>query len=157
MKTAVIILIVLGVVVISGIAYARYQGFCNGPEGRAEWLVKRISNKLELDESQKRQLEQLRDQALELRGEMRSERPRHMEQLLGLLDAPSFDRQAANRLLADKQAWLATVGPQLIDGFADFNDSLRDDQRSKLREMIARHRQHRHGHCCSDHRPAMQE
>ena len=158
MKTLFVILIALGVVMVSGFAYARYQGLCNGPEGRADWLVKRIGNKLELDETQHQQLVHLRDRVMELRGDLRNDRPQHLEQALKLLEADRLDRDEANRLLQEKQAWVAVAGPQLIDAFGDFSDSLTEAQRTKLREMILQHRKRHHrGACCGDQSPALQE
>jgi Spy/CpxP family protein refolding chaperone len=143
-KTTIIVIAILVLLTISGIAIARYKGFCNGPEGRINWLTERIDKKLDLDDQQRSQLTELRDQTLNIMQEMRSNRDSTADTALALLDAPTFNREAARRLVDEKQTRLVKVTDQLIDHFADFSDSLRDDQRTKLREMIQHHRGYRH-------------
>ena len=147
-KTLLVVLIVLAVVSISSLAYAHYRGFWGGVEGRADWLTERVSRRLELDDQQRQQLGQLRDKMVELAGQMRSERPQHIEQAQQLLETPQLDRQQAYRLWEEKHAWLAVAGPALIDAFADFSDSLNQAQREELQQMIRQHREHRHGGYC---------
>ncbi len=143
-KSAIIVIVILALLMVSGIAIARYKGFCNGPEGRMNWVTERIDKKLDLDEQQRNQLTELKDQTLTIMQEMRSERESTSEAALALLDSPKFNREAARRLVDEKQTQLATAADQLIDHFGDFSDTLTDEQRAKLQEMIQHHRNHRH-------------
>jgi len=156
-KTIIIVLVVIGIVLLSGFAYARYQGFYHGPEGKANWLMERVTKQLELDDQQQQQLGKFRDKVLSLKDSMQSERPQHIDEALKLLDTPQLDRNQAYQLWEVKHNWVAAAGPQLIDAFADFTDSLNGQQRSKLLEMINWHRQHRHSHCCGSRKEAFQE
>ncbi|MCU7811854.1 MAG: periplasmic heavy metal sensor [Candidatus Thiodiazotropha sp. (ex Notomyrtea botanica)] len=155
-KTTLIIVAILALLLISGVAIARYKGFCNGPEGRISWVTERLGKKLDLDETQRTQLTQLKDQTLDIMQEMRDERESTAETTIALLDSPTLDREQARQLVAEKQTQLASAADQLIDVFADFSDNLRDDQRSKLQEMIQHHRDRRHCGFCNRSETATQ-
>ncbi|MCU7845706.1 MAG: periplasmic heavy metal sensor [Candidatus Thiodiazotropha sp. (ex Monitilora ramsayi)] len=142
-KTTLIVIAILALLLISGVAIARYKGFC-GPEGRITWVTERIGDKLELDDQQRNQLAQLKNQAVDIMQEMREERKNTAEEAIALLDSPKLDREWARRLIEEKQTQLASAADQLIDHFADFSDNLNEDQRNKLQEMIQHHRSHRH-------------
>jgi hypothetical protein len=158
MKTTIIILIVLGVLLVSGFSYAKYRGFCTGPVGKADWLTYRISKQLELDDEQQQQLDRLREKALELMQSARQDGPQGIDQALQLLDAPQLDRERAYQIWDTKHSWIAAAGPQMIDAFANFSDSLNEDQRGKLQSMIKHHREHRHSrYCCDSTSPVVQE
>ncbi|MDJ0806777.1 MAG: Spy/CpxP family protein refolding chaperone [Gammaproteobacteria bacterium] len=147
-KTILIVSIVIGALLIGGISYAKYRGFCSGPESKADWVVYRMTNQLDLDAQQQERLEGFRDKALSLLQNMREERPQQMQMALGLLEAPQLDRQQAYQMWEVKHNWMAAAGPQLIDAFADFSDSLNQDQRSKLQAMITQHRNRHAKPCC---------
>ncbi|MCU7809402.1 MAG: periplasmic heavy metal sensor, partial [Candidatus Thiodiazotropha sp. (ex Semelilucina semeliformis)] len=106
-KTTLIIVAILALLLISGVAIARYKGFCNGPEGRISWVTERLGKKLDLDETQRTQLTQLKDQTLEIMQEMRDERESTAETAIALLDSPTLDREQARQLVAEKQTQLA--------------------------------------------------
>lgn len=157
-KTTIIVIAVLALLLISGLVIARYKGFCSGPEGRLDWAAKRLGGKLELDQTQQTQLMHFKDQVMVILQEFRDERPATTEAAIALLDAPSLDREQARRLLREKQTRLASAADRLVDAFADFSDTLNDRQRSRLQEMIRRHRDRRHCHfACGDPGKAVQQ
>ena len=156
-KPAIIILVVIGVLLISGLVYAKYRGFCGTPDQHADWIVKRIGKRLDLDESQQLKLNGLRDKALDLMQQMRDERVHNFDEVLALLDSPQLNREQAYRLWDAKQNWIATAGPQLIDAFVDFSDSLHSEQRNKLQAMIMQHHRSPHSRCCDTTRTVEQE
>jgi Spy/CpxP family protein refolding chaperone len=143
-KTLIITLIVLAMLVISGMAIARFKGYCAGPEGRIEWVTKRIGKRLDLDDSQQHHLIELKDQLVLSVNELSRDRSSHADQAIELLDNPSFDREKAHALLTQKQDQLARLSTDLIDAFADFSDNLNQNQRDKLQSMITHLREHRY-------------
>ena len=155
-KTTLIVIAILALLLISGIAIARYKGFCE-PEGRINWVTERIGDKLELDDQQRNQLTQLKNHAVDIMQVMREERKNTAEEAIALLDSPKLDREWARRLIEEKQIQVANAADQLVDHFADFSDNLSEDQRNKLQEMIQHHRGHRHcGFMCNRSDTAVQ-
>ena len=143
-KTLIITLIVLATLLISGVAIARFKGYCSGPEGRISWMTERIGKQLDLDDSQHNQLTALKDQIVLSVNELRRDRSSYVDQAIDLLESPDFDREHARTLLMQKQAQLASLSSDVIDAFADFSNNLNQVQRDKLQSMIRHHREHRH-------------
>lgn len=143
-KTLLITLIVLVMLVISGVAIARFKGYCAGPEGRIGWITGRIGKQLDLNETQQRHLADLKAQLVLSVNEFRRDGSSYADQAIELLDTPRFDREKARTLLMQKQAQMASLSTDIIDAFAEFSDNLNPSQREKLQSMISHHREHRH-------------
>jgi uncharacterized membrane protein len=142
-KPLLITFIVLLMLLLSGVAIARYKGYCSGPEGRIGWMVNRIGNKLDLDETQQHHLAELKQQIVVSVNELRQDRSTYTDQAIELLEKPEFDREKAHTLLMQKQAQLASLSTDVIDAFAKFSDNLNQSQRDKLQSMIRHHHEHR--------------
>ncbi len=155
-KTAIIVLLVLGILAICSIAYARHKGYCHGPEGRVNWLTERVTKQLNLDDQQQQQLNLFRGKLVEMRDQLHNGKSQHIEQALQLLNTPQLDRKRAYQLWDEKQQKIAAAGPELIDSFANFSDSLNDEQRKQLQAMITEHQQHPGNRCCTGPHPAFQ-
>ncbi|MES9838435.1 MAG: periplasmic heavy metal sensor [Candidatus Thiodiazotropha sp.] len=157
-KALIITLIVVVALLISGVAIARYKGYCAGPDGRISWMTDRLGSQLDLNDSQKHQLTQLTEQILLSVNELRRDRSSYVDQAIDLLENPQFDRERAHTLLMQKQAQLASLSTEIIDAFAEFSDNLDQIQRDKLQSMIRHHREHRHCRfACGDSEPMTQE
>lgn len=102
-KTVIIVLIVLGIVAIGSIAYARHKGYCHGPEGRVNWLTERVTKQLKLDDQQQQKLNLFRDKFVEMREQLHNGKSQHMEQALQLLNTPQLDRKQAYQLWDEKR------------------------------------------------------
>ncbi|MET0069616.1 MAG: periplasmic heavy metal sensor [Candidatus Thiodiazotropha sp.] len=157
-KALIITLIVVVALLISGVAIARYKGYCAGPDGRINWMTDRLGSQLDLDDSQKQHLTQLKEQILLSVNELKQDRTSYVDQAIDLLETPQFDRERAHTLLMQKQAQLASLSTEVIDAFAEFSDNLDQTQRDKLQSMIRHHREHRHCRfACGDSEPMTQE
>ncbi|MEW8101385.1 MAG: periplasmic heavy metal sensor [Candidatus Thiodiazotropha endolucinida] len=157
-KTLIITLVVMVALLISGVAIARYKGYCAGPEGRIGWMTDRIGRQLDLDDSQQQYLAQLKDQIVLSANELRRDRSTYVDQAIDLLENSEFDREKARTLLMQKQAQLASLSSDVIDAFADFSNNLNQSQRDKLQSMIMYHREHRHcKFACGDSKQLTQE
>ncbi|KQV48236.1 hypothetical protein ASC95_20000 [Pelomonas sp. Root1217] len=109
-------------------------------DGFAHLLLNRVGAKLDLDAEQHRKLgawlEQLQHQRDTMRGLARG------PEVAGLFAAEQFAREPAQQLLDAKLDALRAAGPGLVTAFADFFDSLDDEQRQALRFMMRRHGRH---------------
>ena len=157
-KTVIIVLSILALLLVSGVAIARYKGLCGGAEGKIGWMAERLDRHLELNDSQRQQLEMLRSEVATIAETLHSDRASYASEAADLLGKPTLDRDRAHTLLMQKQAQLASVSSDLIEAFADFSDNLEQHQRDKLQAMILKHRQHRHcGFNCGNNSAATQE
>ncbi len=132
-KTLIIFLIVgIGVLLVGGVAWAKQRGYCGGPER----VVERVSQELELDQTQKGKLELIGQSFADMREQWRQRRGETKNQVLGLLGTPVFDRDKAAELMDERHTVWRERGDLLLAQFADFSDSLDDGQREKLRTLI---------------------
>lgn len=107
-------------------------------------LLARVGAKLDLDDEQQRRLGawfgQIQRQRESLKGLARG------SELAGLFAGEQFARAQAQQLLDAKLDALRAAGPGLIGSFAEFFDSLDDEQRQVLRFMARRFGRGRHQH-----------
>lgn len=112
-------------------------------------VVERIAGRMDLDATQRQQLDALGEQLLAQRKAlMAGTDPRAAVQ--ALVAGNSFDRAGAEALLIAKTDAVRAGAPAVIAAFGDFYDGLRPEQQAKLREQLARgqrgeYREGRHG------------
>jgi hypothetical protein len=111
------------------------------------WLVRRVSRKLKLDQTQQDGLRRLQDTVHQIRAEAREGWAYRRESLLTLLSGERLDRDEALRVARVPSAMVNDALPKLVEAFGDFFDKLTVEQRGRLREMVAR----RTGHHCGAH------
>jgi Spy/CpxP family protein refolding chaperone len=143
-KTLIITMCIVALLLVSGVAIARYKGLCNSPDARISWMANRIEKHLDLNESQRTQLDILRAEVTSIAETLHSDRSAYVDETVELLSHPTLDRERAHQLLMQKQAQLASVSSDFINAFANFSDNLEQKQRDKLQEMILNHRKHRY-------------
>ncbi len=104
---------------------------------RADRMVERISERLELDAAQRSKLEALKAKLVSLRQEHASKRQDTKEAVLSLLNEPTLDRNRAEALVQERVGRIQSAAPEVIGLFADFYDGLNPDQQKTLRERLA--------------------
>ena len=104
-----------------------------------EWIVDRVTRRLELDPAQQDKLRalaatlQAERAALASQGDPRA-------QMRGLVAGEKFDRAQAQALAAKAAAAISTRSPAVIAAFGDFYDSLDAAQQARVREHLERRR-----------------
>ena len=131
-----IIVITAGTLLIGGVAACKHKMHSATPEERGEWVVEKVSKKLELNETQKIKLVNLKDELLAVRKTMRSDRDEKRAEVLAMMQQPTLDREKVNNMVQQKINVASTQAPVVIDAMADFYDSLDDAQRAELVEHI---------------------
>jgi periplasmic protein CpxP/Spy len=111
------------------------------------WMLRRVSRKLDLDESQQQRLTSVQGRMQDLRAGMQAAKEQHRDALLALLSGERFDRTEAMRLLKVPAAVAAETAPELVAAFGNFYDGLNAAQRTRLRELMIR----QHGGSCRRH------
>ena len=144
LKTTLIVLLVLGMIAVAGVAWAKHNGYCSS-EDRMQYVSERIDRKLDLNDDQRLHLESLIGTLLELRSEQQDRRRGVNQDVTELLSAPMLDRDRAVALIDKRLQGIDDRKRTLVDAFADFSDSLAPEQRAELAELIEQRRMGRWG------------
>ena len=142
-STKILAGLVSGAVLVGGIAAC---GPNRSPEERAEYMVEKISAKLELTEPQVANLEQLKTTVLESRQRMRAEHEQLHQSIDEIISQPTLDQQRILALVNEKTAAITQEAPDIVAAMANFYDNLDAEQQADLRDKIREHREHRRWH-----------
>ena len=99
-------------------------------------MVDRVSSKLDLDAAQKAKLATLADTVREQRKAFVGTSGNPRDELQALMAGTTFDRSKASALVAGKVAAVNTASPAVVAALADFYDSLKPEQQTKVREFL---------------------
>lgn len=120
---------------------------CNhfkSPENRAEWMMDKVSNKLELTDIQQTKLKALSEEMLSSRKAMKSKFGDSREQIVALFEQPTLDQKKALSLVQSKTQMIEEKAPVIITAFANFYDSLDAEQQSEVRDFVQEHKERSH-------------
>lgn len=118
----------------------------HSPEARADWVVEKITRKLDLDQGQTAKLNAVKEQVLVAREEMRQHREENRDTVTDLLNQPTLDRDKAMNLVTERTKAINEQAPQVIAALGEFYDSLTTEQQTRLREEIQERMEHRRHH-----------
>ncbi len=139
----------ISVVTLGGlISYASPGEQCGGRFGgmneqRAEFIVNRISSKLDLNDVQKQNLIALKNTLKEQRETHKQANPR--EALMELLSSPVLDETKALALMEERTTQMHLVEPTVISAIANFTNSLSNGQREEIKQFANKMGKHRRG------------
>jgi Spy/CpxP family protein refolding chaperone len=139
-RKKIILASVLSVLTLGGFAaYAGAGEHCGfgmhgfNSEKRADFMVKRMTHKLDLNEAQVTNLtgvQQLFSQ------HFKENKTKKGGELLSLLDAPSLNQAQALHIMQNRGEERKAKAPEVIAAIAQFTDSLSNEQRAQLKEML---------------------
>ena len=106
------------------------------PEKRTQWMMKKFTKDLELNDSQKEQLDVFKTEILMKGRELRVAYKNTMEELGLQLRSEEFDKQkvkdAVSRITAPQDEFISLF----IEKLADFHSSLTPEQRTTLAKKL---------------------
>jgi Spy/CpxP family protein refolding chaperone len=135
-----------GALLTTSVAACHHGMHYGSAEERGEWMAQKVSKELELNDLQQTRLAELKDELLDLRTSLRSDREQMRTEVLAMLQQPTLDRNKANAMVSEQVATINSRSPMIIDAIANFYDSLDDAQRAELRDFIQRKIEHQHGY-----------
>ena len=133
-----------GALLTAGVVACNHGMHFGTPEERGEWVVEKVTRELELDTAQQARLETVKDEFLDMRRDMRSDREQTRADVLAMLQQPTLDRDKANSIVTGYVEKFNTRSPQNVDAIGDFYDSLNDQQRAELNAFIQHKMEHHH-------------
>lgn len=129
---------------LTACSHTRHGGWAGQtPEERAErqeWVVERVSRRLDLNEPQRAKLRALA-QTLQAERAAFAAQGDPRTQMRALVAGERFDRVQAQALAEKAASAISTRSPAVIAAFGDFYDSLAPAQQARVREHLER----RHG------------
>ncbi len=137
----IIIAVISGFILITGMSACSHF---RDPQARADYVVEKISSKLDLNEAQALQLSQLKDEVMDLRQTLRNDRDAVLAEVDEIFAQSTLDQQRVNQLLQKKIDTVNSRAPQIINALAIFYDGLNVDQQNMIREEIQSHKDHSH-------------
>ena len=134
-STKIISAVVLSIGLATGAtAYAKYKGGFG--DGHSAYMLGYISSELELDASQKQQLELLSSKILAVKTDFKAQsKPMHQE-VRQLLSTEKFDQQQALNLLNNKIAVINQQAPEVLIALGNFLDGLNPEQKAEVLAFI---------------------
>ncbi|MFC1665724.1 Spy/CpxP family protein refolding chaperone [Pseudomonadota bacterium] len=145
-RTKRIIYIVGGVAAMSGVmAYGAHR-YHHDPEHRAQWMVEKVSKKLELSTEQQSKLKGVRDVLMNTAKSFGNERTNVHQEVMDAIQETKLDRQKALAIVTKRTDSVREQAPSIVAAIGDFYDSLTPEQRAKVREKIEDHKPHSHRH-----------
>lgn len=125
-------------------AYGKHGGWHMTHAEKAELVGDRVARKLELDASQRQNLDALTTLVAEIMEDAADRKQENFDQISMLLESPNFDQAKALELVQQKTSLVNEKAPQIIASLAVFLDSLDSEQKKQLQEFVEHRRDHRH-------------
>jgi hypothetical protein len=118
-----------------------HSSHCWGPtpEERGEWIVKKVSKKLDLNEAQKGALQDVADQLLAVKKEMHQEQEQIHKEILAMISAEKLNSDRLLEIVESKQKVVDDKAPLIIEKIAVFHSTLNKEQKEKIANQFKKH------------------
>jgi Spy/CpxP family protein refolding chaperone len=134
-KSSIIILLILtGSLIIAGCGRHRFHRA--SPEKKAEWVVKKITKELDLDEQQQTKLNQIKTELLDKHKDFKGMHGELFSELRDQISSSQIDQDKLNTLFMEKEDQFREMHTFAISKFAEFHSMLTPEQRNKLVEHM---------------------
>ena len=130
----------VGGLIVSGLLLMGAASGCGhrhaSPEQRADHIVEKIKDKLDLNEEQTSKLVIAKNEILRIRQEMKAQKTQTRTDIFEMLEQPKLDQNRILSMVKDKTQAVNEKAPEIVVAVAGFYDSLTPEQQKTLREKI---------------------
>jgi periplasmic protein CpxP/Spy len=137
---------VSGLILVVAALFAGGCRFYKSPEKRAEFVVKKISSELDLNDSQKKELNRIKDEILSKRKELKLEGPRIPAEALAEFRQPTLDEKKINKSFELEMSKMTEMRQFMTKKAVEFHTILTPDQRNKFVDLITEFQKKHHHH-----------
>lgn len=116
------------------------------PEKRAEFVAKKITSELDLNDSQKKELYRIKDEILSKRKELKLQGPRIPSEVLAEFRQPTLDEKKINKSFELEMNKMSEMRTFMTKKAVEFHTILTPEQRNKLVDLITEFQQKHHHH-----------
>ena len=139
-------IMVAGIGMLGAMSGCGYGFGHKSPQERAEWMVKKVSDELKLNDTQLGKLTALKDELLAVRGDFKQRRSDTIQTIDDLLSQPTLDQSRALALVKERTQEVNAKTPRVVSAFAAFYDSLSPKQQRKLHDEFTERLKRHHGY-----------
>ena len=125
LKSFVVLLLIAGIAAFIG---CRRHSHAH----KAEFMVDYMSETLDLSESQKEQLDQIKDEVMEKAKQMHADKEAMREELMAQLKSEAIDKEVVKEMVARHRDRMDEIIDLLVDRLAEFHKTLTPEQKDKL-------------------------
>lgn len=138
-KTIILGTLIIGTTALGASVYANRDS-----DRFQDRMLERVSNRLELNDTQIMALNGFADELKETRDLMRGDYDTMRTKMRSLVSSSTFDQGKALSMINDRAAALQNNAPELVAAAAVFFDGLDSSQKKKINELAAKmHKGHR--------------
>lgn len=112
------------------------------PEERAEWMTKRITKELDLNDSQKQTLAKIKDELLAKYKADKPARDAIFQEMTAVVQAESIDKTRLQDLKKRHVAQREAMENLFMDKVVEFHKVLTPEQRTKAAKSLEKHAKH---------------
>jgi len=116
------------------------------PEEKANWVVEKITNEIDLQAEQIVKLKDIKNEVLRHVKEHKAKKMEVMDNLIAEIKKPSMDQNFFMALIDQHKANLDQVAPSLIEKVVIFHESLTEQQKLKVVDILEKFKKHHHNH-----------
>ncbi|AFM13342.1 Spy/CpxP family protein refolding chaperone [Turneriella parva] len=132
------VLIVLGAMTLLTAAACRNWKH-KSPEERAEWVTKKITKELDLNDSQKQTLAAIKADLLAKHAAEKTEREAQLKQFTELMRKDTIDQAKLTELKKKHQQMRDRAEEQFLAKIVEFHKVLTPEQRNKSADLLQKH------------------
>src|SRR5581483_107689 len=126
--------VVLGLALVIGLSATACQH--KTPEQRAEWMAKKITRELNLNDEQKTKLEAVKQEFLSVRSQMQGQHDAMFTEGLAQVRSERIEEAKMLQLFQQHQEQVTQLAPSVLSKIAEFHASLTPEQRVKAAEGL---------------------
>jgi Spy/CpxP family protein refolding chaperone len=141
--TFALVALVAGVLAVTACGHRHH-----GPEQRAEWMMQRMTNSLDLNDDQQAKLRAIKDEFESGMKQYHQKGQQLFDRLAAEIEGPKLDKDLLMEMVETRKQAFDEIAPQVIDKVIDFHASLNAEQKKKLADKMEHFREHfqeRHG------------
>jgi periplasmic protein CpxP/Spy len=137
-----IFIVFTAAIAAGGILFAAgcgHRSSCRTPEKKAEWIVNKMKNKLDLSGEQVTEVNKIKDEILARQNDFKALHEGFYENMLKETRRDKFDVNAVNQLFAEKEIKFKELRSFMISETAKFHAILTPEQREKIAKKMEEH------------------
>ena len=111
-------------------------------EHRSQWIIKRISEKLDLNDAQQEKLKAVKTEIQAGLSKYQDQQKQLLDRIIKDVQEPAMNKELLMEAVESRQKVYNDIAPHVVDKIIDFQASLNADQKKKLAEYIEHWRDH---------------
>lgn len=127
----------LGALIMSGCSRHHHD-----PAEKAEWVVHKISKKMDLNDEQKIKLEAVKDELMKHHAEHRQQKRMMLDSLITEVQKPELNQTVLMDMVEHHKTMADKLAPGVIEKLAVFHASLDEEQKTELAEKLQKFKKH---------------